>query len=107
LFKVGSYVPLYASGSKREHICAFARSHLEESVITVAARLVVGLTKGSQRAALDSDVWLETTLPVAGGKAGDQYRNIFTQQVITLRPDGLPIPEVLGVLPVAVLEKVG
>jgi (1->4)-alpha-D-glucan 1-alpha-D-glucosylmutase len=107
LFKAGSYVPLYASGSKQEHLCAFARSHLEESVITVAARLVVGLTKGSQRAALDSDVWLETTLPVAGGKAGDQYRNIFTQQVITLRPDGLPIPEVLGVLPVAVLEKVG
>jgi (1->4)-alpha-D-glucan 1-alpha-D-glucosylmutase len=108
LFEAGNYLPLAALGPKGEHVCAFTREESDDSIITVAARLLLSLTKGAFRAALEPDVWQDTTLAVPGAKAGDLYRNALTQQIVTIRPDGtgLAIRDVLALLPVAVLEKV-
>lgn len=107
LFERGDYLPLTAIGAKKDHLCSFARRYSGESVITVAARLVLGLSQGSQRGALEADVWQDTALPVLGGRPGEAYKDALTQQVVAVRPDGsLPIPEVLALLPVAVLERV-
>ena len=64
LFEAGNYIPLDAIGAKREHVCAFGRTHGTESIIVVAARLVLGLTRGAQRGALESDVWQGTSITI-------------------------------------------
>ena len=108
LFEKGGYAPLLAVGAKKDHICAFMRSSGNESVITVAARLVLTLAQGAHRGALDPAIWQDTALPVASGEAQEQYHDILTQRMITVRPNGggLAVRDVLGLLPVAVLERV-
>jgi len=106
LFDEGEYLPLLALGPKQDHLCAFSRTTADESVITVAARLISSLARGSGRGALEPDVWQDTVLPVPEGP-GVQYRNLLTQQVVTVsaKGGGLPVREVLTALPVAVLER--
>ncbi len=107
IFESGGYTPISAVGSKRDHLCAFARTSPEGVVITVVARLLLGLAKGAERGALEPDVWRDTLLAVPDGKPGSLYRNVLTEQVTAIREDGsgLPLREVLSVLPVAVLER--
>ena len=108
IFEQGGYTPMFAVGSKKDHVCAFERRSGEGEVITVATRLVVGLTGGAERAVLEPDVWQDTRLPIAEGKPGARYRNILTRQILALPSDasGLPMREVLELLPVAVLERI-
>ncbi len=108
LFEVGRYIPFEAIGAKRDHVCAFGRTHGTESIIVVAARLVLGLTRGAQRGALESDVWQGTSITIPETRPGASYRNIFTGQVLTLEAEAcaVAIPELLGLLPAAVLERI-
>ncbi|HLH53465.1 MAG TPA: malto-oligosyltrehalose synthase [Verrucomicrobiae bacterium] len=107
LFESGEYAPLSATGGKQEHICAFARRGANECVIAVAARLMMSLGRGAQRAALEPDVWQQTALPVAVAEPGARFRDVLTQQVISVGPDRLiPIATLLSTLPVAVLEPI-
>jgi (1->4)-alpha-D-glucan 1-alpha-D-glucosylmutase len=108
LFEAGRYIPLDAVGAKRDHVCAFGRTHGTESVIVVAARLVLGLTRGAQRGALESDVWQGTSITIPETRPGASYKNIFTGQVVTLDAEActVAIPELLGLLPAAVLERI-
>jgi (1->4)-alpha-D-glucan 1-alpha-D-glucosylmutase len=108
LLEKGGYEPIPAVGAKKDHVCAFVRSSGNESVITVAARLVLTLAQGAQRGALDPAVWQDTTLLLAGRESEEKYRDVLTERVITVRAshDGLAVRDVLGLLPVAVLERV-
>lgn len=108
LFEAGKYIPLDTTGAKRDHVCAFERAHGTESIIVVAARLVVGLTHGAQRGALESDVWQGTSITIPGTRPGASYRNIFTGQVVTVEGENctVSIAELLGLLPAAVLERI-
>jgi (1->4)-alpha-D-glucan 1-alpha-D-glucosylmutase len=108
VFEQGTYTPMFAVGPKKDHVCAFARISSGATAITVATRLVVGLTGGAERAALEPDVWRDTLLPIPDGKPGGRYRNVLTQQILTLPNDasGLPVREVLELLPVALLERI-
>ena len=108
LFEAGKYIPLHASGAKRDHVCAFGRTQGTEAIIVVAARLVVGLTRGAQRGALESDVWQGTSIAIPETRPGTAYRNIFTGQVVTVEKEScaVAIAELLGLLPVAVLELI-
>jgi (1->4)-alpha-D-glucan 1-alpha-D-glucosylmutase len=108
LFEQGTYEPMFAVGSKKDHVCAFARATSEGEAITVAARLVVGLSGGAERAAVEPEVWQDTFLPIPNAKPGQRYRNVLTQQVLTVPDDvkGLSMREVLELLPVVVLERI-
>ncbi|HZR19963.1 MAG TPA: malto-oligosyltrehalose synthase [Verrucomicrobiae bacterium] len=108
LFNRGAYVPILATGPKRDHVCAFARSNAEATTITLVPRFVPGLTKGAQRGALEADVWQDTSLLIPMANKTVRYRNVFTEQVITVEPGGRPlgIPDMLGLFPVAVLEQI-
>jgi (1->4)-alpha-D-glucan 1-alpha-D-glucosylmutase len=108
LFERGAYVPILATGAKKEHVCAFARMDGQQAAVTIVPRLVLGLTKGAQRGALEADVWQDTALPIPAATGTTRYRNVLTQQVTTVEPGGraLAIPDLLGLLPVAVLEQI-
>jgi (1->4)-alpha-D-glucan 1-alpha-D-glucosylmutase len=108
LFEQGTYTPMFAVGPKKDHVCAFARISSGAVAITVTTRLVVGLTGGAERAALEPDGWQDTFLPIPKGRPGGRYRNALTRQILTLPGDasGLSLREVLELLPVALLERI-
>ena len=110
LFDDGAYVPLSVFGVKREHACAFARQLGSQQTISIAPRLVVGLTNGSERPPIGRDVWQDTALSIPNTRAGDFFRNVFTNERIAVREHyGRPVlmmSEVLGTFPVALLERV-
>lgn len=75
LFQSGSYMPLFATGDKREHVCAFARMQGHEAALVAVPRLTYKLTGGEQRPPT-GEVWGNTELPVPQGSAG--LRDVFT-----------------------------
>jgi (1->4)-alpha-D-glucan 1-alpha-D-glucosylmutase len=108
LFVRGSYLPLKTAGTRREHVCAFARSLDGQAVVVVVPRLVARLTEGALRPPLGPAVWQDTHLRLPQRLAGRTFRNLYTGEV--LRADegkgvpGLPLGKVLGQFPVALLE---
>jgi (1->4)-alpha-D-glucan 1-alpha-D-glucosylmutase len=110
LFRLGSYQPLAAYGSEREHVCAFARSHGGKVAIAVAPRLLVRLTGGALVKPLGSAIWQDSWLALPPGRALC-YRNVFTDEV--LKPvaregcAGLPLAAIFARFPVALLEIAG
>src|SRR5262249_53437133 len=49
IFAEGAYLPLDATGTKKDHVCAFRREVDTDAVIAVAPRLLVGLMVGKER----------------------------------------------------------
>ena len=91
-FCVGSgYRPLAATGAKAAHAVAFARTTAagEDGVVAVAPRLVIGLAGD----------WADTTLQLPDGRFEDVLdgTRTFTGEV--------PLAELLGPFPVALLER--
>jgi (1->4)-alpha-D-glucan 1-alpha-D-glucosylmutase len=111
LFAEGAYLPLEASGTKRDHVCAFARSVGEEAVLVIVPRLVVRLVGGEERPPLGADVWGQTRLLLPPQMVGRTYRNLFTGETIAANvnddPPGLLLGTVLRRFPVALLEGCG
>jgi (1->4)-alpha-D-glucan 1-alpha-D-glucosylmutase len=108
LFELGNYVALSASGSRREHVCAFARTHGDSTCITVVPRLVLSLAGQEDRPPMGGGVWGDTRLGLASLREGTRLRNVLTEEVLatTLSGGSLPMAEVLARFPVALLEKV-
>ncbi len=75
LFQSGSYTPLFATGEKRDHLCAFARRNAREAVVVAVPRLAYKLTSGAQVAPA-GEVWGDTELPVPSGIT--QLHDVFT-----------------------------
>lgn len=111
LFRDSDYVPLHASGSTREHVCAFARQLAGRAVLAVVPRLVVRLAEGRLQAPLGTAIWQDTRLELALPGLPGRFRDVFTGQEVTSvpGPDGpsLLVSAVLDQFPVALLERVG
>lgn len=109
LFQAGAYVPLTGTGEKCAHVFAFARSHREESIVTVIPRLLTGVIPDAHLAPLGEAVWKETWLTMPDWGEGTQVRNIFTGDVLrTVIRDGrlvLAVGEIFLHSPVAWLER--
>jgi (1->4)-alpha-D-glucan 1-alpha-D-glucosylmutase len=107
VFADGAYLPLEATGARRDHVCAFARTAGEEVVLVVVPRLVVRLT-GGERPPLGSEVWGKTRLLLPPLRGSRTYQNIFTGEVLAPEgPPGAPGPllaNVFGRFPVALLR---
>ncbi|MFO0698221.1 MAG: malto-oligosyltrehalose synthase [Nitrospira sp.] len=109
LFQKGQYIPLQGHGTRHEHLCAFARLHMEQAVVTVVPRLVVALTGDALRPPLASDVWEDTWVTVPSWRSDSSYRNLFTGEKLSSQTVGehqmLPVAQVLRDFPVALLER--
>ncbi|MDQ3645738.1 MAG: malto-oligosyltrehalose synthase, partial [Actinomycetota bacterium] len=81
---VGDYVPLYASGARRDHVIAFSRGG---EVITVVPRFVLKL----------GGDWADTQVMLPEG----EWHNVLTGESVTSHP--LPMGSLLGRFPVALL----
>jgi len=107
-YERGDYVPLTASGAKRDSVFAFARVAGERITITVVPRLLVSLMPDTVAPPIGSSVWGDTRVGLAGvaGHAR-RFREACTDAVVDAETiDGapaLPLAAVLERFPVAVL----
>jgi (1->4)-alpha-D-glucan 1-alpha-D-glucosylmutase len=108
LFTHGTYLPLEATGPKRDHVCAFARSIAGENIVVAIPRLVVRLVGGTEQLPMGQEVWGTTRLLLPLPLAARSYRNLFTGEVLADDSQdgvsGLLLASVLGAFPVALLR---
>lgn len=109
LYLEGDYVPLDCEGRSRMHLCAFARLHQDQAVVTVVSRLTANLNVVSGQKVHDEDVWQDTWITVPSWKAGSLYLNILTGERFETVTQGerqvLPVSQILNHCPVALLER--
>jgi (1->4)-alpha-D-glucan 1-alpha-D-glucosylmutase len=76
LFLKGDYVPLYASGRMRQHVCAFMRTYKKESVLVAVPRFTTAITDPGQFP-VGSKIWRKSGLDLPAG-APRQWKQILT-----------------------------
>jgi (1->4)-alpha-D-glucan 1-alpha-D-glucosylmutase len=103
LFARGGYVPLYATGSERDSVVAFARIDGSQAAITVVPRLVAGLV-GDRGAPTGGAVWGDARLELPPELNDRRWRCVLTGRLVSSPPGrGLALGEILASLPVALL----
>jgi (1->4)-alpha-D-glucan 1-alpha-D-glucosylmutase len=104
LFSAGEYLPVLAAGPQAEHVFAFARRHQGRVALAAVPRLLAGLLPEERGLPLGRGVWQETRLQLpAELEAGLTWHNVFTGEVHWATEGGLPVAEVFGHFPVALL----
>ncbi|HYH64216.1 MAG TPA: malto-oligosyltrehalose synthase, partial [Urbifossiella sp.] len=101
LFARGEYLPLTVSGSKADHVFAFARRLAGAAAVVIVPRLAAALVPESGRPPVGAEVWGDTEVSLYDLPPG-RWLNVFTGAAhdADLR---LPVADVLGTFPVAVL----
>jgi (1->4)-alpha-D-glucan 1-alpha-D-glucosylmutase len=100
LFNEGDYVPLEVSGKFKEHIIAFARSHENKMIVTIAPRFFTRLIQPGEYP-ISQKVWEDTSVKLPA-KAPSAWKNAITEQ--SIQADGtLLMGETLKHFPVALL----
>jgi len=106
LFQTGDYLPLYADGKFRGHVCAFARRLGARWVIAAAPRLMRRLV-GSSSLPLGDSVWQQERLGLPAG-APAKWHNTLTGEGLRTLPtkagrSALLLREIFASFPVALL----
>ena len=105
LFAKGSYTPLTATGSRSNHVVAFARSLAGKTVIVLAGRFFFRLF--NSHPALTGDVWGNTAVILPKKIGQPRFQDAFTGRNIAIeqREDGtvIPLAQVFSHCPAAIL----
>jgi (1->4)-alpha-D-glucan 1-alpha-D-glucosylmutase len=108
----GNYRPLGVTGTRAEHVAAFARvaADGEDHVIVIAPRWFTRL-RGPDGLPLGSEVWEDSEVVLEGLPPAATYRQVFTGEVIPNRAGGngsaVALAAALATFPVALLEVFG
>jgi (1->4)-alpha-D-glucan 1-alpha-D-glucosylmutase len=111
VFAEGDYVPLAVSGTRAEHVVAFARRAGPDTLLVAVPRLTMGLSTAGGWATGEAS-WGDTTIRLPGTLAGRPIRALLdSRQWDAVPPDGtsvdLPVREVFQTLPIAILWSHG
>jgi len=110
LFLSGEYVPLKVEGTKKRHVCAFARIYEDQAVVAVVPILVKGLCQETEMFPFGPSVWEDTWVIVPSWRPASCYQNLLTGEILssteTEGKQSLRLAEVMGSCPVALLERV-
>jgi (1->4)-alpha-D-glucan 1-alpha-D-glucosylmutase len=105
LFCTGVYIPLRATGQKKDYLCALARRSEDDWAVVVVPRYVTRLC-APQRVPAGESCWGETAL-VLPKEAPERWLQLFTGESIMTANSAtrklLPLREVFGTFPVALL----
>jgi (1->4)-alpha-D-glucan 1-alpha-D-glucosylmutase len=109
LFLSGEYVPLKVEGTKKKHVCAFARIYEDRAVVAIVPVLVKGLCQNAESFPFGPSVWEDTWVIVPSWRSASCYQNLFTGEILSsTEAEGkqiLRLAEILGSCPVALLER--
>jgi (1->4)-alpha-D-glucan 1-alpha-D-glucosylmutase len=107
LFATGDYLPAESAGPKGEHIFAFVRRVGEHAAIVAVPRLLTRLVGIEEGPPVGPKVWQDTRLLLPALGSWRTFRNIFTDQRVTLieEQDHLAVSaaDVFADFPVALL----
>ena len=110
LFLSGEYVPLKVEGTRRKHVCAFARIYEDQAVVAIIPVLVKGLCKDAETFPFGPSVWEDTWVIVPSWRPASCYQNLLTGEILssteTEGKQSLRLAEIMGSCPVALLERV-
>ena len=95
IFARGSYLPLEVTGSKSQHVCAFARKSSERWILTITPRLYLGLLQGEKLLPHGERVWHDTAITLPDELVGKPLDNIFLGTAITGESSGGEAPRIL------------
>ena len=91
LFERGKYKPLDVRGERWPHVCAFMRHDNDATIIVIVPRLPLKLTAGVECPPLGSEIWHDTWVTLPDDYAGRQFKNLFTDEVVSAETrDGVP-----------------
>ena len=110
VFEKGEYAALNADGVRAVNICAFERRIENSSIIVAVPRFLAQITSGVRALPFGRTVWEDAVLLVPE-EAGTQYRNLFTDEVLSAAfegkgKNGIPLADVFANFPVALLERI-
>ncbi|MBC7840361.1 MAG: malto-oligosyltrehalose synthase [Nitrospiraceae bacterium] len=109
LFLSGEYVPLKVEGTKKKHVCAFARIYEDRAVVAIVPVLVKGLCQETETFPFDPSLWEDTWVIVPSWRAASCYQNLLTGEILssteTEGKQSLRLAEIMGSCPVALLER--
>jgi (1->4)-alpha-D-glucan 1-alpha-D-glucosylmutase len=109
LFHKGEYLQLECGGSKKQHLCAFARLHQDQTLVTVVPRLVATLNPDSKYPPVGSAVWEDSWIVVPPWPTLSKFRNLLTGEIIAAESVNgrrvLPAARALNHAPIALLER--
>ncbi len=107
VFRNGSYEPLAADGSRRDHVFAFARVLGQRQALVIVPRLVATLKPDGQ--APVGDVWGDTRIRVTES-APRCYKQLFTGRCVPAIDDAgrtwIKAADVFDAFPIGFLEAV-
>jgi (1->4)-alpha-D-glucan 1-alpha-D-glucosylmutase len=105
VFLEGDYLPLRATGTLKEHVCAFARSHEGEWVMVIVPRIVAGLVAFGEFP-VGHSVWGRSVISLPTSAPGE-WRNVLTGESLgtlrAVRGRALLLGDVFRSFPVALL----
>lgn len=110
LFQQGEYLQLECGGSKKHHVCAFARLYQDQALVAVVPRLVATLNPDSKLPPMGPSVWEDTWMTAPPWPTLGEFRHLLTGEIIATESlNGrrvLPLARVLNHAPVALLERI-
>jgi (1->4)-alpha-D-glucan 1-alpha-D-glucosylmutase len=101
LFLRGDYLPLHATGGKRECVCCFARRWKTAWVVGVVPRLTTKLVKPGDFP-VGEEVWQGNALQLPR-HAPREWADLFTGETVTAPRRSVPLASVFSHVPFAVL----
>jgi (1->4)-alpha-D-glucan 1-alpha-D-glucosylmutase len=106
VFRRGEYLPLRVTGEHTTNVCAFARRHEGELLVTVAPRLYLRLLGDRELPPLGEAVWENTTIELPREGTGALRNLLDGSEVATSNQgerSGVRLADTLAHFPVAVL----
>ena len=79
LFLSGEYVPLKVEGTKKRHVCAFARIYEDQAVVAIVPILVKGLCQETEMFPFGPSVWEDTWVIVPSWRPASCYQNLLNR----------------------------
>jgi (1->4)-alpha-D-glucan 1-alpha-D-glucosylmutase len=101
LFLRGDYVPMHATGGKKEYVCSFARRWEGAWVVTVVPRLTTKLVKPGAFP-VGGAIWGRSALALPRG-APVEWTDLFTGEPVAASRAAIPLACVFSRLPFGVL----
>ena len=109
LFQQGEYLPLECGGSKKQHVCAFARLYQHKALIAVVPRLVATLHPDGKHPPMGPSVWEDTWIAAPPWPTLGEFHHLLTGEIMNAESlNGrrvLPLARVLNHAPIALLER--
>ena len=104
LFRDGTYIPVFASGTNSKHVVSFSRRLQESAALVLIPRLTSQLTGGELRLPVGENIWGDCQIQLPDAFSG-RLRNVFTGECHEVAGGQLALSSVLSRFPVALLAS--